>query len=457
MKVKSNFGLKLKRTLIVISLFCVVSFSYAQNKTIDTTQFLNLDQCIAYALQHQPAVKQSAIDINIAQKNNAINLSSWLPQINVSGNLTHYNQTPAVFSVNTVNPNGPLIEGHSAISNTFLPQLSVTETIFSPDVLNAARNANLLVQKAKLSNDSTKINLISTVSKAFYSLLLTLQQTSVLKDDTARLAKNFQDAYHQYLSGITDKTDYKQAAISLNNSKAQLKQVSESVRPQYATLKQLMGIPTEKNFSVFYDTLQMMRMIAFDTTQQLQFEKRIEYQQLQTAKKLMQQNIQYNWSQFLPTLSFFYNYTYEYESNTYSNLYNQAYPYSYIGASINIPLFTGLRRTENIQKSKLQSQQLEWSEVGLKSRIYTEYLTALANYKSNLYDLNMLRDNVTMAKEVYGIVTFQYKQGVVAYLNVMTAESNLISSQINYLNALFQVLLSKVDLEKAMGYTQPKY
>jgi outer membrane protein TolC len=34
---------------------------------------------------------------------------------------------------------------------------------------------------------------------------------------------------------------------------------------------------------------------------------------------------------------------------------------------------------------------------------------------------------------------------------VITAESNLISSEISYLNALFQVLLSKVDLEKAMG------
>jgi len=162
-------------------------------------------------------------------------------------------------------------------------------------------------------------------------------------------------------------------------------------------------------------------------------------------------NINYYKNQFLPSLSAVYNYTYEYENNTLSNFLSQGYPYSYIGASISIPLFTGLRRMASIQKAKLQEQQIDWAVVGLKARIYAEYSTALANYKSNLYDLDVLRDNVAMAKDVFGVVSLQYKQGLVAYLNVITAESNLISSEINYLNALFQLLSSKVDLEKAMG------
>jgi outer membrane protein TolC len=53
---------------------------------------------------------------------------------------------------------------------------------------------------------------------------------------------------------------------------------------------------------------------------------------------------------------------------------------------------------------------------------------------------------------LYEIVTLQYQQGVVAYLNVITAEENLITSEIGYLNALFTVLSNKVDLQKAMGF-----
>lgn len=201
----------------------------------------------------------------------------------------------------------------------------------------------------------------------------------------------------------------------------------------------------------------IVQRINLDTTQVLDYQKRIEYQLLQTVKKLQIQNVKYSKSQFLPTLSAFYNYIPEFENNSFSNLFNYSYPYSYLGASLSIPLFTGLRRIEGIQRARLQLQQIEWNEADLKSRIYSEYTGAMASYKSNLFDLNVLRDNKAMARDVYGVVSLQYKQGVVAYLNVITAESNLISSEISYLNALFQVLLSKVDLERAMGNTLSKY
>ncbi len=68
-----------------------------------------------------------------------------------------------------------------------------------------------------------------------------------------------------------------------------------------------------------------------------------------------------------------------------------------------------------------------------------------------MYNLELLQKNVTLAKRVYFVVQLQYKQGIVAYLNVITAESNLISSEISYLNALFTVLSNKIDLQKAMG------
>ena len=55
------------------------------------------------------------------------------------------------------------------------------------------------------------------------------------------------------------------------------------------------------------------------------------------------------------------------------------------------------------------------------------------------------------AKDVFRIVSLQYKQGIVAYLNIIVAESNLITAEIGYINSLFQVLSSKIDLEKAVG------
>ncbi|MGP8214489.1 MAG: TolC family protein [Bacteroidia bacterium] len=439
--------------IIILSLSC-----RAQNKkTNDTVPFLNLDQCIAYAFEHQPGLLQSDIGITIAQKTNAINLSGWLPQVYLGGSLTHYGELPTALQENSANPNGPPIPVKTGVDNTATPQLSATETIVSPNLIYAAKSAHLLVEQAKEADDSAQIGLIATVSAAFYNLLNTLEQVNVLKEDTAEFAKNYRDAYHQYIGGIVDKTDYEQAIITLNNSKAQLKQATENVAPQYASLKQVMGFPPGNEFNVNFDTAQMMREIAIDTTQQLQYEKRIEYQLLETEKSLQQENINYYRYSFIPTLSAFYNYINEYENNSFSNLFSPAYPYSYFGASISIPLFTGFSRLENLQKAKLQGQILDLSEVNLKSAIYTQYTSALANYKSNFYDLHILKENMKMAKDVYSVVSLQYRQGIVAYLNVITAEDNLVSSEINYTNALFQLLLNKVELEKAMGNISPKH
>jgi outer membrane protein TolC len=446
--------------VLLIVFIGIISTSFctkAQNKsTPGSPEYLSLDQCIVYALQNQPAVKQSLLEVSIVRKVNTINLSSWLPQINLSGSFTHYDPLPTILVTNSSNPTDPLIQEHNGIVNTFLPQLTATQTIINPDVLNAARTAHLYVQEAKQSNDSTKINLIAHVSKSFYSLLFTLEQMNVLEEDTARLSKTLQDAYHQYVGGIVDKTDYKEATIALNNSIAQLKQAQESVRPQYALLKGLMGFPPEKDFIVSFDTVQMMKDINFDTAQQLQYENRIEYQQLQTVKSLQQLQLRYYKNQFLPSLSAFYNYTYEFEKNSIPGFLNQGYPYSYMGASVSVPIFTGWRRMANIQKTKLEGEQIDLAIIGLRSFINSEYTAALATYKSSLYDLFLDHENMAMAKDVYGVVSLQYKQGFVAYLNVITAESNLISSEISYLNALFQVLSSKIDLEKAMGKIHSK-
>jgi len=419
-------------------------------------EYLTIKQCIDYAMIHQPALNQSLINVDIARATNAINLSTWLPQVNATGEAIHYIQqsnygAATVTGGTTTTGTSTGTATRASAGNSFIPELSVSQAIFSPSLLYASRSAPLLLNQAKQVTDSTKIYLVSAVSKSFYNVLLNLEQINVLKEDTARLGKNFRDTYHQYVGGIVDETDYEEAEISLNNSMASLKQANENITPLYANLKQLMGYPPDKQFNVNFDTLQMMQDIHIDTTQQLSYEKRIEFQQLRTQKNLQDEQIRYYRTAFLPTVSAFYNYDLAYENNRLSDLLNTSYPSSLVGLSISIPIFTGFSRVNSLHRAKLQYQLLDWAETDLKSNIYTQYTTALASYKGNLYNLELLQKNVALAKRTYFVVTLQYKQGIVAYLNVITAESNLISSEISYLNALFQVLSNKIDLEKAMG------
>jgi outer membrane protein TolC len=76
---------------------------------------------------------------------------------------------------------------------------------------------------------------------------------------------------------------------------------------------------------------------------------------------------------------------------------------------------------------------------------------ALAGYKSNYTSWQLIKQNVDLAKDVYKIVSLQYREGIKTYLDVIVAQSDLRTAELNYYNALFQLLSSKIDLQKALG------
>ena len=59
-----------------------------------------------------------------------------------------------------------------------------------------------------------------------------------------------------------------------------------------------------------------------------------------------------------------------------------------------------------------------------------------------------------LATEVYNTIQVQYKVGLKSYLDVVIAQNDLVTAQITYLESLYRVLTSKVDLEKALGVIQ---
>lgn len=92
--------------------------------------------------------------------------------------------------------------------------------------------------------------------------------------------------------------------------------------------------------------------------------------------------------------------------------------------------------------------------VNLQNAINTQYVQALATYKSDLNNYYVLRDNLGLAMDVFKTIELQYRSGIKAYLDLITAETDLRTAQSNYSNALYEVLSSKLDVQKALGTVQ---
>jgi outer membrane protein TolC len=308
-------------------------------------------------------------------------MSSWLPQVSWSASYQHYFQLPTAFS----SVNGNLTPIKSGVYNYSLPQITASQNLFSPDVLFAQRIASLGIKSAEQNTITNKINLVADVNKAFYDILLTQEQIHVYMEDTARLNKNKEDAYHRYKSGVADKVDLKQATISLNNAMTQLRTANEQLDAKYAVLKMILGCPPGKPLRVTYDPAILLKELNIDTNSTLQVSKRPEFKQLLLARSMQMENARYYKMGFLPSVSAYYNYVQEFENNRFDHLFNNAYPYSSWGLQINVPIFSGLRRTENVHKANLQLQRVDYDLLNLELTIYAQYKQAMAAYKSNLF------------------------------------------------------------------------
>jgi len=426
---------------VIINLtFCLPKVVFGQTAT-DT--IVTLKQCIGFALRNQPAVRQAAIDQEINERDIRIGLSAWLPQLTSSDEYLHYFKGSPVQS-GTPGVVSPINE-YSSLG------LQASQVIYNNDVLLAAKTARYSRQYYKQNTLSSQINVVSDVSKAFFDVLLSEKQLDILNEDIVRLQRSLKDAYNRYQAGVVDKTDYKQATISLNNSIATRKQTQEDIKSKIAYLKQIMGLGANVNPVLSYDSTRFVSEATIDTNQQLDYNNRIEYQLLQTSKSLQNLNVKYYRWGWLPSLSAVGDYSLNYLSTRFSNLYNTDYPSLYAGVTLNFPIFTGTKRLQNLAKARLQVQRTDLDLVNSQNTINAEYVQALGSYKSNYTNWQLLDQNVSLAKDVYKVVSLQYREGIKTYLDVITAQSELRTAELNYYNALFQLLSSKIDLEKALG------
>lgn len=434
----------LHKLFSILGLMVLPVLLHAQSNTKDSLLTeVTLKSAVDYAIIHQPLIKQSLIDQEIVESSIKTRLSEIYPQINFNYNLQHnFIIQTAVIGGNNV---------RLGVNNTSAAQFTFTQTLFNKDVLLASKTRTDVRQQALLSTGSNKIEIIAAVSKAFYDVLSTIQQIKIAAENIVRIERSLKDAYNQYTSGVADKIDYKRATITLNNTIATKRSNEASLEAKTEYLKSLMGYPVSEKLNVVYDSTQMENEVTLDTLQAPDYRARVEFRQLETQKKLLQYNVKYYQWSYLPTVSANGAYNFNYQNNSFAKIYGNNYPSSFAALTLGFPIFQGFKRKENTRIAILNLQRNELDIIRLKNNVNAGYAQALAAYKGNLQNYLTLKENILLAKEVYDVIQLQYRSGIKTYLEVITSETDLRTAQINYYTALYQLLASKIDVQKALG------
>ncbi len=435
------------RPQLYLILFTISSFLFhpagAQEQADTLLTDADLSSVISYALVNQPVVKQAAINEEITRLQIKNRLADWYPQINFNASYQHNFQLP----INVIGGN-PIRLG---VSNTSSLQFTGTQNIFNRDALLASRTRRDVQLVAEKQTENARINLVSDVSKTFYDLLATEQQRKVTDENIVMLRRSLKDSRARFDAGVVDKTDYQRATIALNNAMASKKEIEEAIKAKIANLRYIINYPADKPMSLRYDSVALEREISLDTSESLDYTHRVEYQSLEAQLRLQEANVAYNRWSFIPSLSANGAYIHNFQNDEFERLYGRSFPNSYAALTLGFPIFQGGKRRNNISIAQKQLDQVKLDVTDFKNQANSEFEAALAQYKSSMANYVALKENMQLAADVYRVIELQYREGIKTYLELITAQTDLRTAQISYFNAVYGLLSSKIDVQRAEG------
>ncbi|MBT9394110.1 TolC family protein [Hymenobacter sp. NST-14] len=122
-----------------------------------------------------------------------------------------------------------------------------------------------------------------------------------------------------------------------------------------------------------------------------------------------------------------------------------------VGLSLQIPVFDGFRRKYLVQQARIQQQTIERGFETLRQSIDLQDAQSRTTLINALDVLDNQKANLALAEEVARVSRIKFEEGVGSNLEVISAETGLREAQTNYYAALYDVLVAKVDRDKATG------
>src|SRR6185437_9269396 len=124
---------------------------------------------------------------------------------------------------------------------------------------------------------------------------------------------------------------------------------------------------------------------------------------------------------------------------------------SLVGIQLNVPIFNGLQRTNQVREAKLNIEKVNNSIENEKLTIDFQSAQARTTLHNSILQAQSQNRNLALANDVLDLAQKKYKAGVGSNLEVTQAQTDQLTAQNNYFSALLDVINAEADLKKALG------
>lgn len=440
-----------KAPLLVVFLILIATAAFSQ--TADTS---SLNQCIDLAIKNNQNIQNKRLDELINQAKIAETRADLYPQLKLKGDYKYYPTVPTSLIESSAFGGPP---GQYSAAQLLVPQAINGAAEFSWQVYNPAILAALKISKLSktMSETATKDKLeavVYDVSATYLNIQINELQADLTRSNITNLKKNLDLTTQLYNQGLALKSDIDNLTLSVANLETVLNNQLNGISQLYYLLKIYMGLAP--NYELIIEKYKQQEnnysyLTGIDSTS---YKKRTGYKSLQQTGDLFTLEAKSIRAGYLPSFNLIGSFGYSGfnpEFQLFKTYNDKWYAVNLIQLNLEIPIFDGLKKRNQIIQNKYKRQQNSNSLQSLKNTFQMEQLNAMNNYNRYIKDAEYQTKNVDLANKLYNQKLLEYKNGTASLNDMITVENTLKTAQSNYLNAIIKLKIAELDIKKANG------
>ncbi|MDA8214755.1 MAG: TolC family protein [Nitrospiraceae bacterium] len=425
--------MKIHRGIVIASIMAAfLSYSniYAANE-------YSLEDLYRIALEQSERIKISEEDLYIAERGKDKAVSVLFPKLSAFGSYTRYDK-------DKFSSTGAVIQPEDSTSWGLRLDQSLS---LSGREITAFKISKEYIEKSKYDLHAVKEAYIFNVASAYYDVLRTKKAVEIAKSNLERLTKHRDAAATRLRVGEVTKTDLLRAEAELSGARAELVKSENNLKLAKAVLARVVGLNGSFDIKEAADSKQYT-VDNLDSFKQTAFAERAELKVVELQKKIAEEQVGYSKGAYWPTLSIEGVYTKK-DENPASTFLNKESIYG--GIKLNFPFFEGGLRKAEVAEAEAKKRQSGLVYDDLKKTIGIEVENAYLDFQTQKGVLKSLEDQLAFARDNYNSVSRQYQFGLANSIDVIDANTLLITSERQLADAAYNYQLALIRLQRVTG------
>lgn len=432
----------------ILLIICLISFTGRLSFTQERLT-LTLEDSIRLALSQNPYHLAAEERVEAAKSKIREAAANFFPSLNAQG-LNTLDEKIFELELPSFIPGEPPQKVAMDFTRDYQFSLSVSLPLFTGGrLLSGFKQAKYNFQSTEEGARQSRHLTVFNTKRAFYGYLLAQEFVNVAEEAVEVAEKHLKNVKSLYEVGIASKFDLLRSEVQLANLKPQLIRSRNNLRIAELSLKTLLGVDLDKPIAVEgalkYEPVEPDLETALTTA----IQNRPEINQMKYQKQIANEMLKISRAEYFPTiaLSGAYNFWADklnFQKDTWQSYYS-------VNLVLSIPIFNGFATSAKVAQSKAMIREIELSQKGLRDTVRFEVRQAILKLEEAKESLLSQEKNVEQAQESLRIAELNFAEGLVTTLDVSSVQAALSQAKTNYSQALYDYVISKAELDNAMG------